>query len=109
MQFELHALDHFVGYRIAITALGALVGELRQIVGLELDAVDLIIAAQLLDLLLTVLGRELVLAILIARELVVELLLCELLPPLFLRTKFLRNGEERHDRVVVEAVGLHLI
>ena len=57
MQLKLHALHHLVGYRVAIAALRTLVGELCQIVGLKLDAVDLVVAAQLLDLLLTILRR----------------------------------------------------
>ena len=109
MKFELHAFLHITRYRVAIAALSTLVGKFCQIVGLELNTVDLIIATQFLDLLLSLLRRERVLAILIARELLVELLLREFLAPLFLRTEGFGDGEERHDGVVVETIGLHLV
>ena len=49
-----------------------------------------------------------VFSVLVAGEFVVELLFRELLSPFLLRTKTLWDGEEGHDRVVVQTVGLHL-
>ena len=109
MQLKLHTLIDLCRQWVAINASGTLVGEFRQIVGLELDAIDLIVAAEFLDFLLTFFLRELVLAILIGGELIIKLLLCKLLAPLLFGSKILRYGEERHDGVIVETIDLHLI
>ena len=45
---------------------------------------------------------------LVARELVVELLVCEFLPPLLLRAERLGYIEQRHNRVFVQVIDLHL-
>ena len=59
---------------VSIEAAGALVGQLRQVVGLKLDAVDLVVASESVDDLLSLLGRELVLSLFVGGELVVEVL-----------------------------------
>ena len=109
VQFELHSFYHILWYRFAISALCSFIGEFSQIVGLELYAVYLVVASQFLDFLLGIFRWQWVLAVLVGSKLLIELLLGELLPPLFLGTELLRNGEERHDRVIVETVDLHLI
>ena len=109
MQFELHALCHLVGYGVAITLLGTIIGQFCQIVSLELDAVDLVVASQFLDLLLTFFRRQGVLTVLVACKLFVELLFSELLPPFFFCTKRLGDGEEGHDWIVIEAIDLYLV
>ena len=109
MEFELHTLQHLSREWVAINASGTLVGELSQIVGLELDAINLIIATKFLDFLLTFFRRKLILTVLIGSELIIELLLRELLPPLFFCSEILGNGEERHDGIIVETIDLHLI
>ena len=93
----------------SIAFVGPFVRQLGQIVGLELDAVQLVVAPQLLDLLLALLTRQGVLAVLVTGELLVELFLRELLPPLLLRAKRLGDGEEGHDGVVVERIDLYLV
>ena len=85
-------LLHIVGQRVAIELLGALVGEVGQIVGLKLDAVYLVVAA-----------------VLVGGELVEELLLGEAVAPLFLGAKVFGDGEEGHDGAVVDAVYLDLV
>ena len=109
MQFEANAVVDLLRQRRAIAFGSALVGEFRQVVGLELDAVDLIVATQFLDLLLALLWGQGVLAVLIAGELLIELLFRELLAPLLFCAKRFRDGEERHDGVGIQTVGLHLI
>ena len=109
MQFELDAFYYVVRNRIAITLLCSFIGQFCQVVSLELDAVQLVVAAQFLDFLFAFFGRQLVLAVLVTGEFVVELLFRELLPPFFLRTKTLWDGEERHDGVVVQTIGLYLV
>ena len=61
------------------------------------------------NLLLAFLAGHRVLAVLVACEFFVELFLGELLPPLFLGSEFLGDGEKGHDGVVVEAVDFHLV
>ena len=109
MQFETDAVVDLLRQRSAITLSCSLVGEFRQVVGLELDAVDLIIATQFLNLLLALLWGQGVLAVLIAGELLIELLFRELLAPLLFCAKRFRDGEERHNGVGIQTVGLHLI
>ena len=43
MQLELHTFLHFGGNRVAIAVLRAGIGQFRQIVGLELDAIYLVV------------------------------------------------------------------
>ena len=93
----------------SIAPIRPLIRQLRQVVGLELDAVDLVVAAKLLDFLLTLLTRQRVLAVLVGGELSVEVFLRELLAPLLLGAERLGNGEERHNRVVIQRVDFHLI
>ena len=109
MQLETDAVVNLFRQRVAIALDGSLVGELRQIVGLELDTVDLVVAAQFLDFLLSLLRRQGVLTVLIAGKLLIELLFRELLAPLLLCTETLWDREERHDGVGIQTVGLHLI
>lgn len=52
---------------------------------------------------------QLVLAVLVAGEFVVELLLGELASPQLFGSEALRYGEERHNGVVIQAVGLYLV
>ena len=57
MKLEPHTLLNFGGktgvFRIAVNPMGSFIRQLRQIVGLELDTIELVIAAKLLDFLLT--------------------------------------------------------
>ena len=69
---------------IRISLHSPLVRQLRQIVGFELDTIYFVVATQLPYFLFTFLRRQLVLPVLIAGELIVELLLSKLLPPLLL-------------------------
>ena len=109
MQLETQTLDHLVRQRIAITLLGALHGQVSQIVGLELDAIEFIVTAQLFDLLASLFIAHDHLTILIARKLLKKFLFADAGTVLLLGTEIGRNGKVRHDRGVVNRVGLHLI
>ncbi len=125
VQLEANAVLHIAGYAVgathkligrkvvrraaAVDPLRALVGQLREVVGLELHAVELIVAAQLLDLLQSLLFGQRILAVLVARELPEEVGLGVLLAPLLFGAERLGYGEEGHDGVRLEAVGLHLV
>ena len=89
VELKLHTIQdlcgetgHFGIFGCSIAPDSPLIGELGQIVGLELDAVDLVIATQFLDLLLTFLRRQRVLAVLIGGELLIELFFGIFLAPL---------------------------
>ena len=68
VELELHTLVHLLGNGVAIEALGALIGQFGQVVGLELDAVHLVDAAQFLYFLLSLLARHDFVAVLVAGE-----------------------------------------
>ena len=107
MQLKLHALGHLLGDGVAIEAARTVVRQLGQVVGLELDAVELVVAAQLLDFLLCGLPTHHHLAFLVAGEFVEEVLFAEFRPPLLLFAEALGNGEDRHQRIRVNAIGLN--
>ena len=109
VELEVDMLADALLQGVAIESAGALVGQLRQVVGLKLDAVDLVVASESVDDLLSLLGRELVLSLFVGGELVVEVLLGIFLSPLLLRSEFLGDGEEGHDGSVVDVVDLHLV
>ena len=107
VQFKPYAVIHLLVQRTAVETRSTLVGQLMQIVGLKLDAVQLVISAQLLDFLLALLGWQLVFAILVAGELSVQVFFREFPSPFLFRAKVLRYGEEGHDGVALYVVGLH--
>ena len=109
VQLKAYSVVDLFRKRVAVALCRALVGQLGQIVGLKLHTVYLVVAAQLLYLLLGILGWQWVLTVLVAGKLLVQVFLGELLSPLFLGTKTFRDREERHDWVGVQTVCLHLI
>ena len=108
MQLEADTVVHLLR-QLSITYLCSVVGQLRQIVGFELDTVQLVYTAQFLDFLLTLLLRQRVLPILITGKLLEQLLGSDSFPVFLFRTEFLWNGEERHNRRMVDVVHLHLV
>ena len=109
MEFELHALAHLLGYGVAVEALGALVGQFGQVVGLEFDAVHLVDAAQFLYFLLALLARHDLVAVLVAGEFLEEVLVGIFPAHILLGAEVGGYGEEGHDGRMVYAVGLHLV
>ena len=75
VELEVHMLVHVRRQRISIELPGSLVGKMAQILGLKLDAVYLVVAAQTVDHLLSFLRRQLILAVLIAGEFLVKVFL----------------------------------
>ena len=63
----------------------------------------------MVDFLLALLAWQRIFAILVTGKLLVELLLGELLPPLFFGAEAFGDGEEGHDRVVIEAIDFNLV
>ncbi len=108
VELELYPLLQLGGQRGAIAAFRALVGEFRQVVGLELYAVELVISPEFVNLLLRVLGRQHYIAVLVAGELVKQFLLCDPRAVFLLGAEILGYLEERHDRGVVYRIGLAL-
>ena len=109
VKLELDALRHLIRQRVAIQFLGSLVSKFGKIVCLKLYSVDLVVASEFLDLLLSVLARHDNVAVLVLRELVIKLFLGVLLAVFVLRSELLRYREKRHDGTVVDAVRLDFI
>ena len=109
MELEVYMLVYILGQRVAIKLFGSLVGKVAQIFCLKLDSVYLVVTAQSVDYLLSFLRWQLILSVLITGKLLVEVLLRHPLAQLFLRAAAFRNGEERHDRSMVDAIDFYLI
>ena len=109
MQLKTDSVVNFFRQGHGIMLGSSFIGQFRQIVCLKLDAVQLIIATQFLNLFLSLFLGQLILTILITGKLIEELLLREFLSPLLFCSKFLRNREEWHDRVMVKTINIHLV
>ena len=109
MELEAQALLLLFGQMLAVAAVCALHGELGEVVGLELDAVELVVTAQFLDFLAPLLLGHDDIAVLVAREFVVEVLLGKALPILLLGSELLRDLEVGHDRRMVDRVVFDLV
>ena len=109
MQLKLYTLVHLVGKRVAIKFLCSIVGKFGKIVGLELYSIQLVKSAKLLYFLLGILVRHNLVAILVGSKLAEQLLWRYALTGFFLGAKLLRNGEERHDRGMVDGIKFHLV
>ena len=109
MKLEADAITHLFRERITIALLGTSISQECQIVGLELDAIELVDASEFLYFLHALIVWQWVFALFIGGKFAEEILLCIFLAPLFLCAETLGNGEERHDRVMVDAVDFYLI
>ena len=109
VQLKLDALDLLLGEVLAITLFCTIPSQFGQIIRFEFDTVKSIVTAQFLDLFLGLLLRHDDIAVLIAGELVEKVFFSEFLAVLFFRAKVLRNGENRHNRIGINAVGLNFI
>ena len=109
VELKVDMLLHVVGQRVTIEPSRPVVGKLGQIVGLKLDAVDLVVATETVDDGLPLLGIERMLAILVGSKLFVEVFFGEFLTPFFFRAEAFGYGEEGHDGTVVDAVDLHFV
>ncbi len=98
-----------VGQRVTIALARTVVSQFCQVVSLKLNAVDFVVTAQTRNHLVGLVLGQWVFTILIGGKFLVEILLGELLTPLLLCSERLGDGEERHNRSMVDAVELHLI
>ena len=94
---------------VAVKPRCAFVSQFAQVVGFELYAVQLVIAAYLLYLLLSVFLTKWIFAEFIGGKLPEEVCFRELLAPMFLHAEVFWNGEERHDRIALQIVCLNLV
>ena len=108
MQLEDEAVLN-LGCHVGVVFLGTVHGELLQIVGLELDAVELVVAAQLLYLGFGIGLRKHHIALFVASKLIEEVLFGVFLTVALLGTEILGNLEVGHDGGMVDGVELHLI
>ena len=87
MQLEVDMFLYVLRKRVSIALFGSLVGQVGQVVGLELDAVDLVVAPQSVDDFLPLLDGHGVVAFFIGSELAEQFFLAEPFPPLLLGTE----------------------
>ena len=109
IEFKHQTLLHFFTQRIAIKTFGTIECQLGQVVGLQLDTIQLLIASQTLDL---GVGSFLVkhhFAVLIAGELVEQVLFGIFLAVFLLRTEVFGDGKGGHDRSMINGIKLHFI
>ena len=109
MQLEAQAFVDFLGDGIPVEASRTPISKVLQIIGFQLQAIELVDATEVLHLLLGLFPRADLLAVLVARELIEELLVREALVVSLFGAKARGDGEVGHDRTVVDAVGLHLL
>ena len=109
MKLELQTLGNIRRHGVSIYLAGTVHRQLGQVVSLEFYTVEAVISAQLVDLFLGIRLAHGDIAVLVARELVEEILLRETLAVLGFRAECLRYGERRHDGGVVDGVVLDLV
>ena len=109
MQLKLDTLHLLVGKFLSIAFVCAFPCQFFQKIGFELDTVETVVAAQLLHLLLGIFLAHDDIAMLITGELVEQVFLGEFLAVFLLSTKVFGDGEFRHDRIGVDAIGFHLV
>ena len=114
LRYSISALYELISREVirstaTVYPLRAFVSQFCKIVSLELNSVDFIISAKFLYLLQALFLRHLILAVLVARELLKEVLFCIFLSPFLFRSKFLWYREERHDRVTFYIICLYLV
>ena len=109
VQFELDACVGFFVERIAITPFCALIGEFAEIICFELDAVELVVSAELFDLRFAFFAVYDHIAVFILGKFVVELGFREALSICFFGAEIFGNVEVGHDGAMIDAVKLHFV
>ena len=109
MQFELQPFVHLITQGIAIQLLRPIVGQFGQVVSLQLDSVEFIVTAQLLDFGIGLLFAQDDIAIFILRKFIEQLLFRQLLPIELFRAKRFGNRKRWHDGTMVDGIELHLV
>ena len=98
MQLEEDALLLLLGQHLAVALVRPFVCEVCEVIRLQLDSVEFVVAAEFLHLLLRLLLAQHHLAVFVARELIEQVFGCEFLAVTRLCAKLLGDGEVRHDR-----------
>ena len=109
VELEAQTLRNLLREWCAISLLGTLHSEFCEVVGLELYAVELVVSSKLFDLLFGCLLVHHNLAILVASELVEEILLGKACAVLLLGAEVGRDREYGHNWCVVNRVTLDLV
>ena len=109
MELELYAFLQFGRQRGAISFHSSLICELFQVIGLEFYAVELVISAEFLYFFLSFFLRQHDVAVFIACEFVEQLLLGDARAVFLFCAEFFRDGEEGHDRCMVDFVEFNLV
>ena len=109
VQLKLDTLLHMIGKRVAIHLAGTVISQFAQIVGLQLESVQFVAAAQFLYLVHGCLVTHHHFAVFIAGKLLEQLLIGIFPAIFFFGSEIFGDVEARHDRSVVNAVKLHLI
>ena len=109
VQFESDALLLLFGQLSSVTLVGTFPHQLGQVVGLEFDTVQFLVATQFDNLLLGSLLAHHHLAFLVAGKFVKQFLFANAAAIFCLRTERCRDVEHRHDGVAVDAVGFHFV
>ena len=109
IQLEFQTLLDILRQRVAVALPGAGPCELLEVVGLELYAVELVVAAEPVDLLLRLLLAQHHIAVLVAGELVEEFLMGDAFAVFLLAAELVGYPEVGHDGGVVDGVELHLV
>ena len=84
-------------------------GQFSQIIGFKFDTVQPVIAAHLLDLLFGIFLTHDDVAMLVSGKLIEKVFFREFLTIFLFRAKVLRDGEFRHNRIGVNAIGLNFV
>ncbi len=109
MKLKAYAVVGFLRQWSAVATCRALVGDFAQIVGLEFDAVELLVAAQARYFFVALFFRHYYVAVFILCEFVVKFFLGDTAAVFFLGAEFFGNGECGHDRGVVDIILFDLV
>ena len=109
MQLKVQTFLDFIRQRVTIPRLGSFIRQLRQIIGFEFDTIQLVVSAQFLDLRFRIGLTQDYIPVFIPRELVKQILLCQLLPITFFRSKVFGNIKSWHNRSAINTIEFNLI
>ena len=109
VKFKLDTLAGFFIQHFTIALTGPFQRQFLQVIGLQFDAVQLVIPAQLLYLGVGIIFTQHHVTVLVPGELIEQVLFGIFLPIAFFGAEILGNLEVRHNRCVVDAVKLHLV
>ena len=109
VQLEIQTFPDFFRQIFAIAFSGSVVGQFLQIVGFQLDTVEFVVSAQLLDLIFGIFFAQDDFAVLVACKLFEQILFGQLGAVGFFGSEFFRYGKCRHDRTAVDGVEVYFV